>query len=40
MVQQKLDFDTIVVGAGIVGSASAYKIAKTGRRTLLLEQVQ
>ncbi|KAI3418750.1 hypothetical protein GPALN_007854 [Globodera pallida] len=35
---QKLDFDTIVVGAGIVGSACAYKIAKTGRRTLLLEQ--
>ncbi|KAL3118563.1 hypothetical protein niasHT_005778 [Heterodera trifolii] len=36
--RSKLDFDTIVIGAGIVGSGCAYKIAKTGRRTLLLEQ--
>lgn len=33
-----LDFDTIVIGAGIVGSSCAYKIAQSARRTLLLEQ--
>jgi flavin-dependent dehydrogenase len=37
--QQRFDFDTIVVGAGIVGSGCAYKIAKSGRKTLLIEQV-
>jgi len=32
-------FDTIVIGAGIIGSGCAYKIAKSGQKTLLLEQV-
>lgn len=31
-------YDTIVVGAGIEGSAAAYDLAKRGRKTLLLEQ--
>jgi len=32
-------WDTVVVGAGIEGSATAYDLAKRGRKTLLLEQV-
>ncbi|CAA7398754.1 unnamed protein product [Spirodela intermedia] len=32
------EFDVIVVGAGIMGSCSAYEAAKRGRRVLLLEQ--
>ena len=32
-------FDCIVVGAGIEGLATAYRLAKKGCRTLLLEQV-
>ncbi|ELT87604.1 hypothetical protein CAPTEDRAFT_226581 [Capitella teleta] len=32
------DWDVIVVGAGIEGSATAYELAKAGQRTLLLEQ--
>lgn len=31
-------YDAIVVGAGIEGSSTAYHLAKTGKRTLLLEQ--
>lgn len=31
-------FDVIVVGAGIMGSSTAYQIAKRGLKTLLLEQ--
>lgn len=31
-------FDVIVVGAGIMGSAAAYQLAKRGQKTLLLEQ--
>ncbi|XP_045173792.2 peroxisomal sarcosine oxidase-like [Mercenaria mercenaria] len=31
-------YDVIVVGAGIEGSATAYSLAKDGKRTLLLEQ--
>ncbi|KAG6739140.1 hypothetical protein POTOM_056726 [Populus tomentosa] len=31
-------FDVIVVGAGIMGSSTAYQLAKRGQRTLLLEQ--
>ena len=34
-----MQYDTIVVGAGIEGSAAAYDLAKRGRKTLLLEQV-
>lgn len=32
-------YDVIVVGAGIEGSATAYNLAKSGKHTLLLEQV-
>lgn len=32
-------YDVIVVGAGIEGSSTAYQLAKQGKRTLLLEQV-
>ena len=31
-------FDAIVIGAGGVGSAAAYYLAKVGQRVLLLEQ--
>lgn len=31
-------FEVIVVGAGIMGSSTAYQIAKSGKKTLLLEQ--
>lgn len=31
-------YDAIVVGAGVMGSATAYHLAKRGRRVLLLEQ--
>jgi monomeric sarcosine oxidase len=33
-------FDVVVIGAGAVGSAAAYHAAKSGRRTLLLEQFE
>ncbi|MGE3073465.1 MAG: N-methyl-L-tryptophan oxidase [Dehalococcoidia bacterium] len=33
-------FDVVVVGAGAVGSAAAYHLARGGRRVLLLEQFQ
>ncbi|KAK8712012.1 hypothetical protein V6N13_147265 [Hibiscus sabdariffa] len=32
------EFDVIVVGAGVMGSSTAYQLAKRGNRTLLLEQ--
>ncbi|VVA14931.1 PREDICTED: peroxisomal sarcosine oxidase [Prunus dulcis] len=32
------EFDVIVVGAGIMGSSTAYQTAKRGQKTLLLEQ--
>ncbi|KAH7576769.1 hypothetical protein JRO89_XS01G0144700 [Xanthoceras sorbifolium] len=32
------EFDIIVVGAGIMGSSTAYQLAKRGQKTLLLEQ--
>ncbi|CAN0860188.1 Probable sarcosine oxidase [Linum grandiflorum] len=31
-------FDVIVVGAGIMGSAAAYQLARRGKRVILLEQ--
>ncbi|GMI65800.1 hypothetical protein like AT2G24580 [Hibiscus trionum] len=31
-------FDVIVVGAGVMGSSTAYQLAKRGQKTLLLEQ--
>lgn len=33
-----MDFDAIVIGAGVMGSATAWNLARVGRRTLLLEQ--
>jgi glycerol-3-phosphate dehydrogenase len=35
-----LDFDHIVVGAGINGTWAAYHLAKRGRKTLLIDQVR
>ena len=35
-----LDFDSIVLGAGINGSWTSYHLAKRGQKTLLLEQVK
>lgn len=32
-------YDAIVIGAGIMGSATAYTMAKEGQKVLLLEQV-
>ncbi len=35
-----MDYDVIVVGAGVEGSSTAYQLIKNGvRRVLLLEQV-
>ena len=33
------EYDVIVVGAGIEGSATGYQLVKRGKSTLLLEQV-
>jgi sarcosine oxidase len=33
-------FDAIVIGAGVMGSAAAYHLAKQGKRALLLEQFE
>ena len=33
------EYDVVVIGAGIEGSATAYSLAKSGQKTLLLEQV-
>ncbi|CAG5133379.1 unnamed protein product, partial [Candidula unifasciata] len=38
MTSSKADYDVIVIGAGIEGSASAYTLSKTGRSVLLLDQ--
>ena len=36
----ELDFDVVVVGAGVLGSATAYHLIRNGaKRVLLLEQV-
>ena len=32
-------YDVIVVGAGVEGSGTAYQLAKSGYKVLLLEQV-
>ena len=36
--QAQQTFDVIVIGAGSMGSATAYHLAKAGRRVLLVEQ--
>ncbi|CAM1154090.1 Uncharacterised protein g11064 [Pycnogonum litorale] len=33
-----VDYDVIVIGAGIIGSFTAYHLSKAGKRTLILEQ--
>ena len=33
-------YDVAVIGAGVIGSAAAYQIAKSGAKVALLEQVQ
>ncbi len=35
-----MNYDTIVLGGGIMGSATAYYLAKAGERVLLLEQFE
>ena len=35
-----VEYDVIVVGAGVMGCATAYSLAKQGKKTLLLEQVR
>ena len=40
MSEQQDIYDVIVIGAGGMGSAAAYHLAKDGRRVLLLEQFQ
>lgn len=37
-VEEGFEFDVIVVGAGIMGSCTAYQLAKRGHKVLLLEQ--
>ena len=32
-------YDCIVIGAGIMGSSTAYHLSKTGSKTLMIEQV-
>ena len=32
-------YDVAVIGAGVIGSAAAYQIVKTGATVILLEQV-
>jgi len=32
-------YDYIVIGAGVMGSSTAYALAKEGKKVLLLEQV-
>ena len=33
-------YDVAVIGAGVIGSATAYHIAKSGVKVVLIEQVQ
>jgi len=37
MVERKVDQDVIVVGAGVIGLLSAYRLAQAGKSVLLLE---
>lgn len=33
------EYDAVVVGAGVMGLSSAYRLAKRGRKVCVLEQV-
>uniref|UniRef100_A0A914CN39 Sarcosine oxidasee (formaldehyde-forming) n=1 Tax=Acrobeloides nanus TaxID=290746 RepID=A0A914CN39_9BILA len=37
---ENVDFDAIVIGGGIMGTCSAYHLAKLGSKTLMLEQFE
>ena len=39
-MSHRIDFDHIVIGAGINGAWTAYHLAKRGKKTLLIEQVR
>ena len=39
MVTTSVVYDVAVIGAGVTGSATAYQIAKSGAKVVLLEQV-
>lgn len=40
MASGSIVYDVAVIGAGVIGSAAAYQIAKNGSRVILLEQVR
>ena len=33
-----MEYDVIIIGAGVMGAATAYYLSKTGKKVLLLEQ--
>ena len=39
MTSTSVVYDVAVIGAGVTGSATAYQIAKSGAKVVLLEQV-
>jgi len=39
-INYSVEYDVAVIGAGVIGSAAAYQIAKSGAKVVLLEQVR